>query len=57
MLALRTAFALVVTGLVVWLLLAGMPLGALALALVAVALRHAAESGRLAGVANRLPRL
>jgi hypothetical protein len=39
--------------LVVWLLLSGQPLGALAVVLAAMLLRQAAESGRLARLADR----
>jgi hypothetical protein len=56
MLALRAAFALGVMALVVWLLLSGQPLGALAVVLAAILLRRAAESGRLARFADRFAR-
>ena len=57
MLALRSAFALAVMALVVWLLLSGHPLGALAAVIAAIAVRRAAESGRFAHFANRVTRL
>jgi hypothetical protein len=56
MLARRAAFALGVMALVVWLLLSGQPLGALAVVLAAILLRQAAESGRLARFADRFAR-
>jgi hypothetical protein len=53
--ALRIAFTIAVMALVVWLLTAGMPLGGLVIVpLLAVWVRHAAESGRLTRLARRL---
>jgi hypothetical protein len=52
MLALRLGFTIVVAAIVVWLLATGKPLGGLLIVpIVAIWIRHAAESGRL----NRLP--
>jgi hypothetical protein len=53
-LVLRFAFVLAVMTLVVWLLLSGQPLGALAVFGAGLWLRRAADSGRLAGVASGL---
>ena len=53
MLGLRAAFAISVLALVVWLLMAGMPFGAVAVVLLAVGLRRSAESGRLRRFAGR----
>jgi hypothetical protein len=54
-LALRIGFTIAVMALVVWLLAAGMPLGGLVIVpLLAVWLRHAAESGRLTRLVRRL---
>jgi hypothetical protein len=53
--ALRIGFTIAVMALVVWLLAAGMPLGGLVIVpLLAVWLRHAAESGRLTRLVRRL---
>ncbi|MBA3365548.1 MAG: hypothetical protein H0U03_07170 [Actinobacteria bacterium] len=53
MLTLRLGFTAAVMALVVWLLGAGAPLGAVAVVLVGVWLRQAAESGRLTRFAGR----
>ena len=53
MLALRAAFAISVMAVVAWLLLAGLPLGAVAVVLLAVWLRRSAEFGRLRRLASR----
>ena len=47
MLAFRALFAVAATALAATLLLNGLPLGAVAVVAGAVALRHAAETGRL----------
>jgi hypothetical protein len=53
MLALRAAFAVSVMALVVWLLIDGLPFGALAVVLLAVWVRRSVEAGRLRRVAGR----
>lgn len=53
MLALRTSFALLVTGLVVLFLANGQPGAAIFVVLLGVWLRRAAESGRLQRLARR----
>jgi hypothetical protein len=54
MLALRIAFTAAATALCVWLLATGKPLGGLIIVpVLAVWLRHAAESGRLTRFARR----
>jgi hypothetical protein len=53
MLALRSVFALAVMAVVVWLLLSGHLLGALAAVIAAIAVRRAAESGRFARYVHR----
>jgi hypothetical protein len=50
---LRMAFTAVVMGTIVWLLLAGQPFGAAAVAIGAIWLRSAADSGRVAPVRAR----
>jgi hypothetical protein len=52
-LALRFGFTALVMALVTWLLLAGRPLGAVAVVIIAVSLRRAAEHGRFARVTER----
>ena len=54
MLALRAAFALAVTALVVLLLADGLPGGAIMVVIAAVWVRRLAEAGRIAGFATRL---
>ena len=49
---LRATLALVVLGLVVWLLRSGLPLGAVVVVAIAVWLRRQAESGRLRRLAR-----
>jgi hypothetical protein len=49
-------FALAVMAIVVWLLLSGHPVGALVTVIAAIAIRRAAQSGRLARFANRIAR-
>jgi hypothetical protein len=57
MLALRIGFTVVAIGLVIWLLSTGRPLGGLIIVpLVAVWIRHTAESGQLTRFANRFAR-
>ena len=54
MLALRTAFTAAATAVCVWLMATGKPLGGLVIIpVLAVSLRHAAESGRLTRFARR----
>jgi hypothetical protein len=54
MLALRVAFTAAATAVCVWLLATGRPLGGLVIVpVLAVWLRHAAESGRLTRSAGR----
>ena len=48
-------YAVAVTGVAVALLLAGLPLGAVAVVAAAVLLRRAAESGRLRGLPPKHP--
>ena len=53
MMIFRFLFALAATVLAAWCLRAGLPLAAVAVVALAVSIRHAAESGRLAGFARR----
>ena len=46
MLGVRALYALAVTGLVVWALRSGQPVGALAIVVLGIAARHAVETGR-----------
>jgi hypothetical protein len=54
MLALRAAFALSITGVAVVFLLAGWPLGAVAVIVAGVLARRSAESGRMKRFADRV---
>jgi hypothetical protein len=57
MLGLRIAFTIAVMAIVVWLLSTGKPLGGLLIVpLIAIWLRHAAETGRLSRFASRFAR-
>ena len=53
MLAIRAAFALAITGVAVWFLVSGWPIGAVAIVVVGVMARRSAESGRVRRFANR----
>jgi hypothetical protein len=56
-LALRVAFTVAATAVCVWLLATGKPLGGLVIVpVLAIWLRHAAESGRLTRFARRFAR-
>jgi hypothetical protein len=53
MLMLRAAFALAITGLAVWFLLQGLPVGAVMVVVMGVLARRSAESGRIRRFASR----
>jgi hypothetical protein len=53
MLALRATYAVAVTGVAVALLLAGLPLGAVAVVAAGVLVRRAAENGRFGGLLTK----
>jgi len=52
----RVTFAAAVTAVVLWLLVEGLPLGAVVVVLLGIWARRAAESGRLGSFATRLGR-